>query len=99
LDGNLFQLTELLDGASGDHNMPRFYFHYQRGGVLAADDEGQDLPSFEEANEAARISTREILADDIKHGETTPLDAVMIANDRGQTLATIHAKDILRVSK
>jgi len=75
--------------------MPRFYIHFQNGDIVAKDDEGQDLPGLEEARAAATVSAREILADDIKSNAANPLRAVMVANERGDTLVTIAAKDVL----
>jgi hypothetical protein len=75
--------------------MPRFHINFRKGGLIANDDEGQDLPGFEEAKTAAMISAREILADHIKCGAADPLEAVIITNQNGQELITILAKDIL----
>jgi hypothetical protein len=75
--------------------MPRFYIHFQNGDVVAKDDEGQDLPGLEEARADAIVSAREILADDIKSNATNTLSAVLIANESGDTLVTIAAKDVL----
>jgi hypothetical protein len=75
--------------------MPRFYIHFRNGDIIAKDDEGQDLPGLEEAREAAMVSAREILADNIKGKATNPLLAVIVANESGETLITIPAKDAL----
>ena len=75
--------------------MPRFYIHFQNSEIIAKDDQGQDLPSLQEAKETAMASAREILADNIKYNATNPLRGVMIANESGETLMTIPAKDVL----
>ena len=75
--------------------MPRFYINFRTGDLIANDDEGQDLPGFEEAKAAALISAREILADNIKNPVANPLEAVIITNQEGVELITILAKDIL----
>ena len=75
--------------------MPRFYINFRKGDLIANDDEGQDLPGFEEAKAAALISAREILADNIKNPVADPLEAVIITNQDGVELITILAKDIL----
>jgi hypothetical protein len=76
--------------------MPKFYINFlNTGDELAEDDEGSDFPSLENAREAALTSAREILAEDIKGRAGFLLKAVIIADERGQELATIHAKEIL----
>ena len=50
----------------------------------------------EAAKAAALRSAREIIADNVKHDSTTPLDAVIVTNESGQKLITIHAKHVLR---
>ena len=75
--------------------MPRFFIHFQNGDTIAKDDEGQDLPGLEEAKAAAMASAREILADNIKGKAENPLRAVLIANEAGDILITIPAKDVL----
>jgi len=75
--------------------MPRFYINCLNGGQLARDDEGIDLPSLEEAREAALVSAREIIADNVKGNARNPLRAVIIAGENGQDLMTIPAKDVL----
>jgi len=75
--------------------MPKFYIHFLNGGQLAKDDEGIDLPNLEKAREAALISAREIVADNVKGNAKNPLRAVIIANENGQDLLTIPAKDVL----
>ncbi len=76
--------------------MPRYYMHFQNGDLLAKDDVGQDLLGVEEAQAIATASARDILADNVKHDAKNPLRAVIIANERGETVLTIPAKDVLR---
>ena len=76
--------------------MPKFYINFlDTGDQLAEDDDGFDFPSLEKAREAALASAREILADNIKGKAGFPLKAVIIADERGQELATIAASAIL----
>ena len=49
-----------------------------------------------EAKAAALRSARQITADTVKHNSTTPLDAVIVTNERGQKVITILAKHVLR---
>jgi hypothetical protein len=75
--------------------MSKFYINFQHSDRIAKDDEGQDLPGLEEAEAAAIMSAREILANDLKHASRNPLIAVFITNQNGVELARIAAKDIL----
>jgi uncharacterized protein DUF6894 len=76
--------------------MPKFYISFlDTGDQLAEDDEGSDFPSLEKAREAALTSAREILADNVKRQTGFPLKAVIIADEGGQQLVTIPAKEIL----
>jgi hypothetical protein len=75
--------------------MPRFFIHFQNGDKIAKDGQGLDLPGLEEAKATAIVSAREILADNIKGQAENPLRAVLIANEAGDTLLTIPAKDVL----
>ena len=49
--------------------MTRFYFHVRDGDALRKDTIGVDLPSVDAAREEALASARDILADEIRHGE------------------------------
>jgi hypothetical protein len=75
--------------------MPRYYIHFRNGDFLAKDDEGQDFPGLAEAEAAAVVAGRQIVADNVKHNAENPLTAVIVANERGTQLAMISAKDIL----
>jgi hypothetical protein len=75
--------------------MPKFFITYQRGDLIAKDDEGQDYPGLEEARAAALASAREILADNIRSATHRPLDAIIITNESGDELMMISAKDVL----
>jgi hypothetical protein len=75
--------------------MPRFFIDFINGDQRAKDDTGVDLPSLELAREAALISAREIIADNVKGNSKNPLRAVVISGENGQDLMTISAKDVL----
>jgi hypothetical protein len=70
-------------------------FHQLPKGRIAQQGRRQDLPGLEEAEAAAIVSAREIIADEIKSGSGDILEAVIVCNKQGETLATIRAKDIL----
>jgi hypothetical protein len=76
--------------------MAKFYFDFQKNtGSIAADDDGQDLPGFEEARAAAMASAREVLSSDVKFASDDPLIAIVIRDESGQELDRILAKDVL----
>jgi hypothetical protein len=75
--------------------MPRFYVNFRSGGSTASDDQGIDCATLEEARTTALASARELLADNIKSGSQSPLEAVIISSESGQELMTIPAKDAL----
>jgi hypothetical protein len=75
--------------------MPRFYFNFRNGDLLAKDDEGRDLPGLEEAEAVALAAARELVADNVKAAAKYPLLAVIITNDADEELVTIPARDAL----
>jgi len=75
--------------------MPRFYINFRTAGRIVLDDVGQDLPGLEEAKATAIASAREILANNIRTNNDAMLDSVLIANETGEELVTIAAKDLL----
>jgi hypothetical protein len=75
--------------------MAKFYVHFRNGDQVAIDDEGVDLPDVEAAKDLAIKSAREIVAEAIKHGYSTILDAVVITDEAGKDLMTIPATDVL----
>ena len=75
--------------------MPTFYIHFRTGDQIARDDLGIELPSLEEARDAAVLSAREILADNVKSNTKNPLRAVIIAGESGQDLLEIPVRDVL----
>jgi hypothetical protein len=75
--------------------MPRFYVNFRSGGSTANDDQGIECATLEEARKMALGSAREVLADNIKSGSKTPLEAVIITNKSGRELMTILAREVL----
>jgi hypothetical protein len=75
--------------------MPRFNVNFRIAGQIVLDDVGQDLPGLEEAKATAIASAREILANNIRTNNDAVLESVSIANERGEELVTIAAKDVL----
>jgi hypothetical protein len=75
--------------------MPRFYINFRSGGRTAEDDEGVECATLEDARKTALASAREVLADNIKWGSKTPVEAVIIMSESGQQLMTIRARNVL----
>lgn len=75
--------------------MPRLFINYQSGDSIAKDDEGHDYRALDEARSAALASAREILADNVRSGTRSPLDAVIITDESGVELMMIRATDVL----
>lgn len=75
--------------------MAKFHINFRKGEMIEKDDAGIDLPSLAEAWEAALLSLREVLADNIHANSKTPVEAAIITDERGRWLMTIPAKDVL----
>jgi hypothetical protein len=75
--------------------MPKFFIGFRRGGLFAEDDEGHDFPGLDQARAAALASARELMADNVRSGTHSPLDAVIITSESGAVLMTITAKEVL----
>ena len=72
--------------------MPRFYINFRSGGSTTNDDQGIECATLEDARKIALASAREVLADNIKSGSRSPLEAVIISSESGQELMTIPGK-------
>jgi hypothetical protein len=75
--------------------MKRFYFHLAIGSRLLKDEDGVELPSKESARAQAVRSTRELVADAIKHGINLHVDAIVVADDQGKEIARVSTKEVL----
>jgi hypothetical protein len=69
--------------------MGRFYFHVKEANELIPDHEGVELPDVATATREALHAARELLADAIKLGKPTCPEAILIADESGQTLQTL----------
>lgn len=75
--------------------MGRFYLHIKAGGDVHYDEEGIELPSIDAARKEALLSAREILAGAIKAGEPTVPEALVIADENGETLEVVPLASVL----
>jgi hypothetical protein len=75
--------------------MARFYIHFRSRNKIDKDDRGIDLPGLVEAREAALVSLRELLAENIHAGSKTPVEAAIITDESGRELVAIPVQDVL----
>jgi hypothetical protein len=75
--------------------MARFHIHFRQGDKINEDLVGVDFPSLADAFEAALLSLRELLAENIHSASKTPVEAAIITDERGKELMAIPVKDIL----
>jgi hypothetical protein len=76
--------------------MARFYFHLRdEAEKLITDVEGVELKDVSEARRMALCSAREILAEAIKSGSSRVAEAVVIADENGQSIETVRLADVL----
>jgi hypothetical protein len=76
--------------------MPRYYFFVQQEGhLVAADDEGVDLSGPDAAQEEASKAARELLAECIRSGEDSPVEAVVVTDHEGHPLSVLRMTQVL----
>jgi hypothetical protein len=75
--------------------MTRFYIHFRSRNKIDKDHIGIDLPTLAKAEEAALLSLRELLAENIHADSKTPVEAAIIADESGREIMTIPARDVL----
>jgi hypothetical protein len=73
----------------------KYFFHMRDGPRPIDDDEGMELPSPERARAEGVATARELLADAIKSGAELGFDAVVIADERGDEIATVRLGEVL----
>jgi uncharacterized protein DUF6894 len=74
----------------------QFYFHVRDGAHLVInDDEGMELSSSDDARAQALLTVRELVCDAIKQGGDLVFDAVVIADERGNEIASVRASEVL----
>jgi hypothetical protein len=75
--------------------MARFYFHVRDEAGLMTDVEGVELKDASEAKRVALSSARELLAESIKGGSSRVAEALVIADENGQSIETVRIADVL----
>jgi hypothetical protein len=75
--------------------MGRFHFHVLEGAQLVTDVEGAHLRDALEARQMAIRSARELLADAVRHGKNRIPEAIVVADEQGRTIETVHLATVL----
>jgi hypothetical protein len=75
--------------------MPTFYFHVKTGDRLLVDEEGQVLHDLSAARNEALLSAREILASAIVEGDPSSPDSILVTDDTGSVIDTLHLIAVL----
>src|SRR5258708_6716239 len=84
---------EFVETRSGSNDMPKFFFHARDAdGEISRDIEGQDLPDLEAARAEA---INAVLGEPRPHGGSLNHRQMEIADESGNHLAAIDAKDVL----
>ena len=76
--------------------MPRFFLNIRDGDTLIRDPEGSEFPDLETARAEAMAGARDVLGDEIKHGQVQDKRQYEITDLSGQVLATIPLMDALK---
>jgi hypothetical protein len=75
--------------------MPMFYLHIVSGALLTEDEEGDELPTPNDARLKALASVREIVGAAIHNGVDPDIDGIVVANAEGHTLFTVTIAEAL----
>ena len=73
--------------------MPKFFINFRAGNKMAKDVVGVYLPRLYQARIEALVSARELMAENV-NGSQTPLETIIITDERGQELLTIPAEEV-----
>jgi hypothetical protein len=76
--------------------MARFYFHIRRGDEFVRDTEGVDFPDVEAARREGLLAAREMLAEMLLNNEIVDGQQFEIADEGGDTVATIPFRSAIR---
>jgi hypothetical protein len=76
--------------------MNRYFFNIRRNGDTALDNEGEDFVSLEDAREHAVNSIRELIAAQIKVGESVADEHIDVCDDTGNTLVSVSFHDVVK---
>lgn len=77
--------------------MPKYYFHIRDGDELEVDDTGAEFANLELAVSDAKLSAKEIIADLLMAGDVVDGQQFEISDNRGEIVATIPFRSVLRL--
>jgi hypothetical protein len=77
--------------------MPRFYLHVSDGKLFAEDREGLELHDVEAARREAIVGLRDVMAEELKHGQINLAAYVEVENEDGQLVMTVPFLDAVEV--
>jgi hypothetical protein len=75
--------------------MAKFHIHLRSCDKFDKDDIGVDVPSLAEARQVAIAILRELLAENIHAGSSTPVEAAIITDECGRELMAIPVQHVL----
>ncbi len=73
----------------------RYFFHLLRNGALVSDLEGSVFPSFEDAQDYALRSARELIAHKVLAGEVIQADSIEITDGEGLVELVLPLKTVV----
>lgn len=77
--------------------MPRYYFHLREGKDSTLDDVGAVFPDLRTAEEYAKETAREMLADKVLRGELVDGERIEVVDESGRPLLILPLKAVLRI--
>jgi predicted regulator of Ras-like GTPase activity (Roadblock/LC7/MglB family) len=77
--------------------MPRFYLHVADGKLFAEDLEGSESHDIEAARRAAVTGLRDVMAEELKHGQINMAAFVEIEDENHQLVMTVPFLDAVEV--
>lgn len=76
--------------------MPRYFFHVYND-ETTIDREGQDLTDLDAAKREAMRGARDLMAEEVRHGEVTLSHRIEVEDDGGRPLLTIRYADAVLI--
>ena len=77
--------------------MPLFYLHVSDGKFFAEDTEGSEFHDVEAARRAAIAGLRDVMAEELKHGQINMASIVEIEDDNHQLVMTVPFLEAVEV--
>ena len=77
--------------------MPRYYFHVHNSFGVAADDEGEDVESIDEARSIAIHAARTILTEELRKGRLDFRGQIVIADASGNVCTKVAYGDAVEL--